>query len=107
MNKENIIKFIFMCLVISFLVILFSQKTEYYQKKLTQSKILTEEQIKKFEKDVEDGKNVDLIDYVIDENKDYTSDLSNNVYNVSLKLEKTIDKIIKFIFNEMGKVINN
>ena len=67
----------------------------------------TEEQIKKFEEDIKNGKNVDISNYVINENKDYTTNFTNDVYSVSLKVEKTIDKIVKFIFNEIGKNINN
>ena len=61
---------------------------------------LTEEDLKK-------GKSVDISNYVINENKDYTTKLTSDVYSVSLKLEKTIDKIVKFIFNEVGKNIND
>ena len=107
MKKESIFKFILLCFIICFLVILFAGKTGYYEKKLRDNSILTEEQIKKFEEDLKKGKNVDISNYVINENKDYTTKLSSDVYSVSLKLEKTIDKIVKFIFNEVGKNIND
>lgn len=107
MKKENIFKFILLCFIICFLVILFAGKTGYYEKKLRDNSILTEEQIKKFEEDLKNGKNVDISNYVINENKDYTTKLTSDVYSVSLKLEKTIDKIVKFIFNEVGKNIND
>ena len=57
--------------------------------------------------DLKNGKDVDISNYVINENKDYTTKLTSDVYSVSLKLEKTIDKIVKFIFNEVGKNIND
>ena len=107
MKKESIFKFILLCFIICFLVILFAGKTGYYEKKLRDNSILTEEQIKKFEEDIKNGKNVDISNYVINENKDYTTNFTNDVYSVSLKVEKTIDKIVKFIFNEIGKNINN
>lgn len=107
MKKESIFKFILLCFIICFLVILFASKTGYYEKKLRDNSILTEEQIKKFEEDLKNGKNVDISNYVINENKDYTTKLTSDVYSVSLKLEKTIDKIVKFIFNEVGKNIND
>ena len=50
MKKESIFKFILLCFIICFLVILFAGKTGYYEKKLRDNSILTEEQIKKFEK---------------------------------------------------------
>lgn len=107
MKKESIFKFILLCFIICFLVILFAGKTGYYEKKLRDNSILTEEQIKKFEEDLKNGKNVDISNYVINENKDYTTKLTSDVYSVSLKLEKIIDKIVKFIFNEVGKNIND
>ena len=107
MKKESIFKFILLCFIICFLVILFTGKTGYYEKKLRDNSILTEEQIKKFEEDIKNGKSVDISNYVINENKDYTTKLTSDVYSVSLKLEKTIDKIVKFIFNEVGKNIND
>ena len=107
MIKENIFKFILLCFVICFLVILFAGKTGYYEKKLRNNSILTEEQKKKFENDIKEGKTVDINNYVINENKDYTTNFTNDIYSVSLKVEKTIDKVIKFIFNEVGKNINN
>ena len=107
MKKESIFKFILLCFIICFLVILFAGKTGYYEKKLRDNSILTEEQIKKFEEDLKNGKNVDISNYVINENKDYTTKLTSDVYSVSLKLEKTIDKIVKFIFNEVSKNIND
>ena len=107
MKKESIFKFILLCFIICFLVILFAGKTGYYEKKLRDNSILTEEQIKRFEEDLKNGKDVDISNYVINENKDYTTKLTSDVYSVSLKLEKTIDKIVKFIFNEVGKNIND
>ena len=107
MKKESIFKFILLCFIICFLVILFAGKTGYYEKKLRDNSILTEEQIKKFEEGIKNGKSVDISNYVINENKDYTTKLTSDVYSVSLKLEKTIDKIVKFIFNEVGKNIND
>ncbi len=107
MKKESIFKFILLCFIICFLVILFAGKTGYYEKKLRDNSILTEEQIKKFEEDLKEGKDVDISNYVINKNKDYTTKLTSDVYSISLKLEKTIDKIVKFIFNEVGKNIND
>ena len=56
MKKESIFKFILLCFIICFLVILFAGKTGYYEKKLRDNSILTEEQIKKFEEDIKNGR---------------------------------------------------
>ena len=107
MKKHNFFKTLFILVFLLFLALFIASKTGYYEKKLRDNSILTEEQIKKFEEDLKKGKNVDISNYVINENKDYTTKLTSDVYSVSLKLEKTIDKIVKFIFNEVGKNIND
>lgn len=94
-----------MILFFIFLILIFAESNGYYQTKTTKAKILTEEQIKQFEKDIKEGKNLDLTDYVIDANKDYTSFLSNNIYKISLKLEKGIDVTVKYIFKQVNDTI--
>ena len=107
MKKHNFFKTLFILVFLLFLALFIASKTGYYEKKLRDNSILTEEQIKKFEEDIKNGKSVDISNYVINENKDHTTKLTSDVYSVSLKLEKTIDKIVKFIFNEVGKNIND
>ena len=36
---------------------------------------------------------------------DYTNDLSNNIYKISLKLEKGLDSLIKFIFKKVNEMV--
>ncbi len=105
MKKEIIIKVIFLILLFTFLVLLFAESNGYYETKTTKAKILTEEQIKEFEKDIQEGKNVDITEYVMDTKMNYSSDLSNNIYKMSLKLEKTIDNTIKYIFKKTADAI--
>ncbi len=50
-----------------------AMETGYYESKLNEKTIMTEESIKQFEQDVRDGKNVDIQDYLIDKNKDYSN----------------------------------
>lgn len=79
----------------------------YYKTKHEKAKELTDAQIIEFEQDIKDGKSIDLKKYVLYEEKDYTNPLSKNVYNVSLKLEKAIDIVIKIIFKEMSKAVTD
>lgn len=91
-NKKNkVFKFIFMIFFISFLVIYFSELTGYYEYQNYKKSNLTEEQIKKFEKDVQDGKEIDLNEYLIIEDKKYNNTLSK----VSNKLSNTISNIVQ------------
>ena len=63
-NKNKIFKFIFIVFFMSFLVIYFSELTGYYEYQNYKKATLTEEQIKKFEEDVKNGKEVDINKYL-------------------------------------------
>ncbi len=105
--KSTLVKILILSLVVFFLVLVFAQSSGYYQSKETKARILTEEQVKVFESDVAKGKKVDINDYVVDTNKDYTNKVSNNFYKVSLKLEKGVDDVVKFIFKSASKAVND
>lgn len=105
MNKSKIIKFVFFLLIFSFFVLLFAEKIGYYSNKTNKAKALTEEQIKIFEQDIKDGKEINIEEYVINKTTNYSTDLSNSLYKVSLELEGCVDKVIKFIFKKASEVI--
>ena len=103
--KNTLIKIIILSLVVFFLVLVFAEKSGYLKTKEEKNKILTEEQIEIFERDIAQGKKVDINYYVVDNYKDYTNEVSNNFYRVSLKLEKGVDGIIKFIFKGASRAV--
>ena len=103
--KNTLIRIIILSLVVFFLVLVFAEKSGYLKTKEEKNKILTEEQIEIFERDIAQGKKVDINDYVVDNYKDYTNEVSNNFYRVSLKLEKGVDGIIKFIFKGASRAV--
>lgn len=101
-NKKNkLFKFIFMMFFLSFLVIYFSEITGYYEYQNYKKTALTEEQIRKFEEDVANGKEVDLENYMVLENNDYdtkfskfTSKLSDGISSL---VETGVSKTFKFL----------
>ena len=105
--KNKIILVLFMSLVIFYAILLIAQKEGYYQNRNEKAKVLTERQIKEFEQDIKDGKSVDIRKYILYEDKDYSNNLSNDIYNISLKLESVFDTSIKFIFNGVSKTVND
>ena len=103
-------KFILVCILSLFtfyVVLLLVQSQGYYKTRSEKAKILTDEQIEKFEKDVQDGRNIDVNEYIIYKDKDYTNDISTNIYKVSLKLETIVDKTVKLIFNSASQAVND
>lgn len=105
MKKEKIPFYFLIIFLFFFLVLLFAYYNGYYQTKNTKTKILTEEQIKVFESDIKNGKEIDIDEYVTLENKDYSNKLSIFIYKSSLKLEKIIDNSVKYIFKKAGEVV--
>ena len=102
-KKNNWFKYIFMMFFFSFSVIYFSYITGYYEYQNHKKTSLTEEQIKKFEEDVANGKEIDLNTYLVIENMNYnnklskiTSELSNGISNI---VESGVEKTFKFLSN--------
>ena len=107
MKGKNIARIVIGTLFVLFLVLYFTQTTGYYeyeQKKLT---TMTEEQVKKFEEDVNAGKNIDLKDYLTENKKDYHNKISNVSLTMSQKIEDYIAKGIEKIFSGVEKVVTD
>lgn len=100
---NNIIKIIFIILFLVFLTIYFSQSAGYYDFELHKKSILTKEKMEQFEKDIADGKDVKLENYLVDTRKDY----SNKTSDFGYFLSKNIGKYIKDGIENTFKMINN
>lgn len=89
--NKNIKRITYLILII-FISLYISGKTGYYETKLSKKTILTKEAIEKFEQDIQEGKEVDLVNYIDTSVKEY-----NNKYsNIGLKISNIID----YTFNE-------
>lgn len=71
-----------------------------YQFKITEKRDLTEIQIQKFEKDIKEGKEIDINEYII-KDKNY----NNNITNINDKISKMINKGFRKIFEYFLKNI--
>lgn len=101
MNKVNLFKFIFAFLLIIYLTLYFSSMTGYYEYQNYQKMTLTEEQISKFEKDVKEGKKVDVEDYIIKEKTDYNNKIADagkkTSYVISNLMQTFLTKAFSFL----------
>jgi len=95
-------KFMFLILFIIYITLYVSQLTGYYEYELHKKKILTEEQIKKFEEDVKAGNAVDIEDYT-ENSEGYVNFVSNIGYKTSNFLSKYTQKGIEGFF----KIVSN
>lgn len=96
-KKINWLRIIIIILFIGYISLFLLNKTGYYNSALRKKTELTNEQIKRFETDIRNGKQIDINDYLIDETKDYTNATSNTGYYISTSVEKILNNGIKSI----------
>lgn len=105
MKYKKVIKFSFGVIILIFLCTYFIEYSGYYEYNLQSRKNLTEEQIKKFESDVKDGKKIDLDSYLNNINTDYSNSLTRTTSQANLKLNEYLKKFITGGFDILGKFI--
>lgn len=105
MKNKKIIYFCFIILIVSFLSVFFSSKTGYYEYSNNKKTVFTEEKIKEFEKDISEGKNVNIKDYITDESKDYSNKITNLGNNVSNIITDSVNMFLKKSFSVIEKMI--
>ena len=104
-KKKNIYKFIFMVFFLSFLVIYFSDLTGYYEYQNHKQTALTEEQIKQFEKDVAAGKEVDINEYLVKDNRVYNNNLSKLSSKISSGISTIVQKGVESTFEFLSNLV--
>lgn len=93
----------FLMLLIGFTAIYISEATGYYEFEQHNKKVLTEEKIKQFEQDIENGKNIDINNYVVTNEQNYESKLSK----AGDKISKEIENFVVDGLNNTFKFLNN
>lgn len=109
-DKKNklINKILKMTLIIMFAIFLtmfVSNKYGYYEYRKSKQVMLTQEQIKKFEDDVKNGKNIELENYLQDTTKNYQTSLSQLGLNVSNSLAGVVKKGVDGFFGYINKLV--
>lgn len=100
-KKINYFKYIFIILFTSYLVLFLASNNGYYEYKNRQKNILTEEQIKKFEQDILDGKNIDLEEYIEPQKQ-----VGSSNKTLSLKLSEIICSYTREAIEQTFKVLS-
>ena len=101
----KIIKFICSLIILIFLFSYFIEHSGYYEYNLHNKKNLTEEDIKRFESDIKEGKSIDINSYLSKENIDYSNSLTRTTSNANIRLNDYLKRIIKSGFKLIGKFI--
>lgn len=105
MNYKKIFNTCLFCLFVIFLSIYGASKSGYYEYENKKTAEFTEESMKQFEKDIAEGKNVNIKDYLKTDTKNYDNKITNlgntlsNIVSDGIVsgLEKTFKVVEKLI----------
>ena len=102
MTKTNLARLIVLILVFLFFVLYFMQASGYNEYTRNRENMLTEEQIKEYEEDIEAGKDITIKDYL---NKDKVN-YENKVSELGLDLSRLIEDIFNKGMNTFFEMLN-
>ena len=105
-KKTNWFKIIMVTFFIAYISLFILNLTGYYDGSIRRKVEFTREQIAQFEQDVENGKSVDLNDYLEDQNKNYTNNASKLGYAISSNVDKFLNSGLKEILSILGKLLS-
>lgn len=103
--RNKFFKWTLFLLFLSFVILYLSQATGYYEYEQSRKTAFTEEQIKQFEQDVKDGKEIDINTYLENTNKDYQNNISRVTLNISEAISKYMKLGIEKMFEGIAKAI--
>ena len=102
-KKTNIWFVLLITLFIIFISLYFMNGVGYYDATRNRM-ILTDEKKEQFEKDVSEGKYIDIEDYFKDQKKDYDNNFSNLSLKVSDSIDVVFNKGLKETIKALGKL---
>lgn len=105
MKYKSLVKFFCIIILFIFLCSYFIEKSGYYEYNLQAKKNLTEEQMRQFEEDVRNGKDIDLDSYLRSTTVDYSNKLTRTTSEASIRLNNYLKNIIANTFNMLGKFV--
>ena len=105
MKKDKIAKLLLMLVTFAFVVSYIIYETGYYEYKLQNRTVLTKEQMEKFEKDVEEGKDVSLNDYLVETEVDYSNKLTDTTVMISNKVNLYFKKGVELVFRQVNRLV--
>lgn len=104
-RANGVLLWIIIILFVTFMTLYISQATGYYEYEQGRKSAFTAEQIKQFEQDVKDGKEIDINVYLKNTNKNYQNNISKLSLNVSEGISKYTKLGIETIFEGLAKII--
>ena len=104
--NHKIFNRILLVLFILFLVLYFSSNAGVIDYSSKNRKELTEQEIKKFEEDIKNGKSIDISNYNNNSNR-YANGLSKATLKISNNISGAFKDIANYLFKQMEKSMDN
>ena len=104
---KSILKLLLLIIVIIYISTYLIASSGYYEYTMQQRTVLTKEKIKEFENDIKEQKDIDLKEYYVKEEMDYSNKFTTLVYNISDSSNEITKKIIKKIFKKIGSMVED
>lgn len=96
-KKTNPFLKILGCLFVIFVALYIANMSGYYEGKVRDRVIITEEGIKEFEEKVQNGETIDITSFLDNERIDYSSSMSNFGDNVTESIESVVVNGMNFV----------
>lgn len=103
----KVIRFFFIILFITFLTLYISSYAGYGEYQSHKQVVLTKEQIKKFEEDVKNNKNISIEEYYEVSMKDYNNKTSRLGLKISEKMGNYARSGIEAVFDILNKLVDD
>ncbi len=98
-KKTNPILKILGCLFVVFMALFIASSSGYYESKIRDRVVVTEEGIKEFENKVQNGEEIDITSFLNNEREDYSSKMSLLGDNLTNGIENAVSSGMKLMLN--------
>lgn len=103
-KKKHVVLKILGMLFVIFMALYIANMSGYYESKIRDRVIITEEGIKQFEEKVSMGEEIDITSFLNTDREDYSSNMSNLGDTVTSSIESIVENgfaVVKNIFNSL------
>ncbi|MEG1495294.1 MAG: hypothetical protein RSA91_05620 [Bacilli bacterium] len=107
MESKKVGGYLFLFLFLAFVGLYFTASSGYYETEERKKTELTAEQIKIFEADIKNGKQIDIENYLKLNEKNYDNHVSTVALSISEKIGLTFEKGINSFFKAVEKAMNS
>lgn len=105
-NYKIYLLYIMIMFFLIYLAFYISQASGYYQVKNYNKMNITKTQMKRFEKDIAEGKDIVISDYIDNDSKSYNNNISTLGYYTSDIIQRVMVKGIKSTFGVIAKFLS-